>query len=89
MMNRLLALLFAICLLNFPVALQAQYGNTEVNCDVETGGLITSSNVTGYAIEIETVTTHTVGPFVGMTTYRVYLTTVAPTDGVSAIVGDD
>ena len=32
---------------------------------------------------------HTEGEWAGMTTYRVYLTTVSATDGVSAVVGDD
>ena len=88
-MNRFLTLLLAACLLNLPVALQAQYGDAAGNCNIETDGLATSTNISGYVIEIDTVTTHTLGPFVGMTTYRVYLTTIAPTDGVSAIVGDD
>ena len=63
------------------------------SCDfctcAEAGGLTTSSNVEGYGVDVEALISHTEGELAGMTTYRVYLTTLAATDGVSAIVGDN
>ena len=63
------------------------------SCDfcscAEAGGVTFSASVPGYGIEVETVLEHTSGELAGLTTYRVYLTTVSSTDGVSAIVGDN
>ena len=63
------------------------------SCDfcscAEAGGIQTTSSTTGYDIELETVMVHESGSLDGMTTYRVYVTTVNATDGLSAVVGDD
>ena len=63
------------------------------SCDfcscAEAGGVAFTASVPGYGIDVETVLEHTTGALAGLTTYRVYLTTVSSTDGVSAIVGDN
>ena len=43
----------------------------------------------GYWLELETVTAHTEGTLDGMTTYRLYVNCLSPTDYVSACSGDD
>ena len=53
------------------------------------GGLTTTSNIAGYDVDVEVVQEHTDGELAGLTTYRIYLSTNAATDGVSAIVGDN
>jgi hypothetical protein len=63
------------------------------SCDfcscADAGGIQTTSSTPGYDIELETVMVHESGSLEGMTTYRVYVTTVNATDGLSAVVGDD
>ena len=47
-----------------------------------------ATSATGYWLELETVVTHTEGDLDGMTTYRLYLNMVHPTDFLSSCSGD-
>ena len=74
---------------NYDMTATDDDGSCDVCTCADAGGLTTSANVAGYGIEVDAVMAHTEGELAGMTTYRVYLTTVSATDGVSAIVGDN
>ncbi|MDG1675388.1 MAG: hypothetical protein P8H88_08085, partial [Flavobacteriales bacterium] len=74
---------------NFDGSATDEDGTCDFCSCATTGGLTSTSNVPGYDVEIDVVMEHTEGELAGLTTYRVYLTAVSATDGVSAFVGDD
>ena len=48
-----------------------------------------NDEIIAYGLEIDTVAVHEEGDLAGMTTYRLYVTTVATNDFVSAVYGND
>ena len=48
-----------------------------------------NDEIIAYGLEIDTVAVHSEGDLAGMTTYRLYVTTVASDDFVSAVYGND
>ncbi|MAI22653.1 MAG: hypothetical protein CL828_01220 [Crocinitomicaceae bacterium] len=48
-----------------------------------------NDEIIAYGLQIDTVAVHEEGDLAGMTTYRLYVTTVGPDDFVSAVYGND
>ena len=74
---------------NYDASATDDNGSCDYCSCASSGGLTTTSNIAGYDVDVEVVQEHTDGELAGLTTYRIYLSTNAATDGVSAIVGDN